>query len=83
MQHILGYKKDKKIFLCVPEFLLKKKKKKNLSTFYDIYDICDIFFLLNKLKFDDRNISTKLLIREQTIINNCPSDKLISLTPYV
>ena len=31
------------------------------------------------LKFDDINICKKLLIREQKIINNCPSDKLISL----
>ena len=42
-----------------------------------------IFSFLNKLKFDDSNIYTKLLIREQKIINNCPSDTLISLRSYV
>ena len=39
----------------------------------------EIFSFPNKLKFDDSNICTKLLIREQIIINNCPSDTLISL----
>ena len=33
------------------------------------YD-CDIFSLLNKLKFNKSNIFTKLLIMEQKIINN-------------
>ena len=43
----------------------------------------DIFSFPNKLKFDDSNICTKLWIREQKIINNCPFDTLISLKSYV
>ena len=43
----------------------------------------DIFFFPNKLKFDDSNIGTKLLIWEQKIIHNCQSDTLISLKSYV
>ena len=42
----------------------------------------DVFSFLNKLKFDDRNTCTKLLIMEQKIINNCPSDTLISYNLY-
>ena len=33
------------------------------------------FSFPNKVKFDDSNIFTKLLIREQKIVNNCPSDQ--------
>ena len=36
----------------------------------------EIFLFPNMLKYDDINICTKLLIREQKIINNCPSDTL-------
>ena len=43
----------------------------------------DIFFFANKIKFDDSNVCTMLLIREQKIINNCPSDTLVSLKSYV
>ena len=43
-----------------------------------IFPYGDIFSFLNKLKFDDSNIFTKLLIREQKIINNCRPDLLIS-----
>ena len=43
----------------------------------------EIFFLPNKLKFDGSSICTKLLIREQKIINNFPSDMLISLKSNV
>ena len=43
----------------------------------------DMFSFPNKLKFDDSNICTKLLIREQSIIHNCPSNTLISLKSYV
>ena len=38
-----------------------------------------IFPLPSKLKFDDNNICTMLLIMEQKIINDCPSGTLISL----
>ena len=34
----------------------------------------NISSFLNKLKFDDSDICTKLLIREWKIINNCPSN---------
>ena len=34
----------------------------------------NIFSILNKLKFDDSDICTKLLIREWKFINNCPSN---------
>ena len=43
----------------------------------------DIFSFPNKLKFDDSNICSKLLIREQKIIHNCPCDTLIFLKSYV
>ena len=43
----------------------------------------DIFSFPNKLKCDDSNICTKILIREQKIVNNCPSDMLISLKSHV
>ena len=43
----------------------------------------DIFSFLNKLKFDDSNIYTKLLVSEQKIINICPFNTLISLKSYV
>ena len=43
----------------------------------------DIFFFPNKLKFDDSNIGTNLLIWEQKIIHNCPCDTIISLKSYV
>ena len=43
----------------------------------------NIFSFPNKLKFDDSNICTKRLIREQRIIHNCPSNTLISLKSYV
>ena len=43
----------------------------------------DKFSFPNKIKFDDSNICTKFLIREQKIINNCPSDTLISLKSYI
>ena len=36
----------------------------------------DILSFPKKLKFDDTNIFTKFLIREQKIIHNCPSDTL-------
>ena len=39
----------------------------------------DIFSFPNKIKFDDSNICTKLLILEPKTINNCPSDTSISL----
>ena len=38
----------------------------------------NIFSFPNKLKFDDSKICTKLLIKEQKIVNNCPSDTFIS-----
>ena len=47
------------------------------SSIKSSYD--DIFFFPNKLKFDNSNICSKLLIMQQEIIINCPSDKLISL----
>ena len=43
----------------------------------------NIFSFPNKLKFDDSNICTKRLIREQKIIHNCPSNTLIYLKSYV
>ena len=43
----------------------------------------DLFSFPNKLNSDNSNICTKLLIREQKISNNCPSDTLISLKLYV
>ena len=43
----------------------------------------DIFSLPSKLKFDDSKICAKLLIREEKIINNCVSERLISLKSYV
>ena len=43
----------------------------------------DIFYFPNKLKFDDSNICTKLLIRKQKNIHNCPPDTLISLKLYI
>ena len=41
------------------------------------------FSFPNKFKFDDSKICAKLLIREQKIINNCPSDMLMPLRSYV
>ena len=43
----------------------------------------DIFPSPNKVKFGDNNICTKLFIREQKVINKCPSDTLISFKSYV
>ena len=43
----------------------------------------NIFPSPNKVKFGDNNICTKLLIREQKVINKCPSDTLISFKSYV
>ena len=43
----------------------------------------DIFSSTKKLKFGDSNICTTFMIRKQKIINNCPSDTLISLKLYV
>ena len=37
-----------------------------------------IFTFPNKLKFDDYSLSAKLLIMEQKMVNDCPSDTLIS-----
>ena len=43
----------------------------------------DIFSFPNKLKFDDSNICTELLILKQKIVDNCPSNMLIPLKSYV
>ena len=43
----------------------------------------DIFSFPNKLKFDESNICTNVLIRDQKIINNNLPGKLISLKSYV
>ena len=46
-------------------------------------DYGDIFSFLNKLKFDDSKICTKLMITEQKIINYFLSGTLFSLKSYV
>ena len=98
LQVNVGDKLAKKIFQCVAALFWKKLKKTsfvsdghfrewNLNFSFFIASLKsnygEIYFLPNKLKFDDGNICTKLLIREKKIINNFPSDTLISLKSNV
>ena len=39
----------------------------------------EIFSFANKLNFDDSSILAKLLIMEQEVIDNCPSDNLLEV----
>ena len=77
-------RKNLSVRCCI---VIKKIKKMDFVSDFSVARIKlnygEIFFFLNKLKFDDSNICKRLLVREQKIINSCPSDKLISLKLYV
>ena len=53
--------------------------EKRWPEFYFFYTINKFKSFPKKLKFDGSNICKELLIMKLKIINNCPSDTLISL----
>ena len=64
------------------EYFKEGGLKSNISVTARKSNYGDIFSFLNKLKFYNGKICTKLLIQEQKIINICQSDTLVFLKSY-